>query len=239
MANYNWLAYHSTGEVPSSSTVFPFLVSDDFQTLKFPALSTTQMDAFVENELEQVGIKAELEVDFTTYRYNLVPKKPIYLDVTAPLYSCNIDSGALIKVQDGYTATAISPSMYSRIKEKTANCIDRVKETQYQTFLDLFDAHSIDNGKAAILDITENVHNIPIGTFLEKYIPDGFLEIGSLPHAFEKGRKTSLFIKKFDAQGQVFALHVPSFLKGRVIGRGGAHIRYVARQVNAKRINVI
>ncbi len=239
MANYNWLAYHSTGEILSATTMSPFLVLDDFQTLNFPTLSKTQMDSLVAAELDRAGIKVELEVDLTLYHYTLFPKKPIYLNVTAPLYSCNIDSGTFVKVQDSYTDMAISPSMYNRIREKANACITKVEEIQHQVFSELFLDHTIKDGKVALLDITEDVNNIPVGTFLQKYIPDDYLEIGSSPHILGEGRRTSLFIKKFDAQGEVLDLTIPSFLKGQVIGKGGSHIRYIAKQINARRINVV
>lgn len=49
----------------------------------------------------------------------------------------------------------------------------------------------------------------------------------------------TVYIKKFDAKGQIVTIKVQDEYKGLVIGTGGMNIKSIAKELNAKRIKVL
>lgn len=230
MSNYRWLRMCEGYEV---------LRREDFSP--FPSFEVKSIDPILMKKLLKNNIDFDIEGDeiLEDSRYVLFSRNRKNVKMTAPLYEYNSEKEKYVLISDTYTGEVVDPvEEYERIKETYARCKKEVAEEQKEIFERLFREASLDGGISSCVAISSPFY-AESHYFNEKYVPEGYIEVCVRYCPYVRNKYETVYIKKFDAKGQIVTIKVQDEYKGLVIGTGGMNIKSIAKELNAKRIKVL
>lgn len=230
MSNYKWVKMDEE---------YVELRKEDFELISFFKVNLNSMNSLLLDKLFENGVDTYIEGDGVseTQRYVLDVIDRKVVTITAPLYEFKLSTGTFELLEESYTDTAISPTQYEWVKETYLRCVEEVINEQAKIFEEEFMEKSLD-GISSVVTISSNPDREP-NYFYEQYIPEEYIKVCEKNCPFTRVKHDVVFIKKMDANEQVITIKVPDLYKGLVIGKSGENIKKIAKQINAKRINVI
>lgn len=129
MSNYKWVTCcKSAKDVRNSHCAT--LCTANFQSLHFPAVSSSSVNSLLEKVLNKAGIVCDPdEFSFLgkVHSFYLLPITPKFIEITAPLYRVHSD-GTHEKISDSYTDKTIDPAQYDWVKEEFNRCQEEVQQ---------------------------------------------------------------------------------------------------------------
>jgi predicted RNA-binding protein YlqC (UPF0109 family) len=140
-----------------------------------------------------------------------------------------------------YEAETTDPDEYSRARKVLEKCQQEIKEEHKQLFEEMFRMNSLD-GKTSDIKLT-SIIKATNGYVIEDYIPREYIKICDIFVDWDdwhyRGDHHSIFMKKFDAEGEKVVITINDEYMGDVIGKNGKNIKKIANLINAKYIEVI
>ena len=230
MSNYKWIRIFEGYEV---------LRREDFSP--FPSFEVKSIDPTLMKKLLENEIVFDIEGDgvLEDVRYKLTSKNGKKIKITAPLYKYNSETEQYDLISNTYTGEVVNPiKEYEWIKETYTRCKKEVVEEQKIIFEKLFEEATLDGGISSCVTIS-NPFYAESHYFNGKYVPEGYIEVCVRKYTFNCDIYDIVFIRKIDAKGKIVTIKVQDKYKGLAIGKGGENIKQIAKEINAKRINVI
>ena len=228
MSNCKWVRICEDYEV---------LRREDFSS--FPIFNVKSIDPILMKKLLDNNIDFDVVGCLEGSRYVLFSRNRKIIKITAPLYKYNLETEQYELISDAYTGEVVDDVVNNeQIKEKYNQLKKEVVEEQKRTFEELFEKASLDGGISSCVTISSPYY-AESHYFNEKYVPEGYIEVCVRYYPFERNKYDTVYIKKFDAKGQIVTIKVQDEYKGLVIGTGGMNIKRIAKEINAKMIKVL